>query len=252
MAKLRRYRKRRSAFSERQERAIRAIALGPVETKIWMDYISPGRYLPPAVVLTGTSGVPSSSTGRYAIPVFGNIPRNITPAAGAPEESSRQIVGDEFVSKGVGLNLRTVSNGSRNWRMRISVVSAAWKDYFAPSTPFSIVNTNPNWMREDTIFAEPTMQGFNTSNVNILKSWVFSSVVDGRTNQMRRMWCPITGKKKVDADEDILRHVVYALGGRNYYIIVEWDLGWPIGTYSPAANDFMEFEIEMNVYFKDP
>lgn len=254
MAKLRRYRRRRKAFSDRQERAIRSIALGPVETKVYMDAIYPGRFLPPAFSLSGTQGVPSAPTGRFAVSVFGNLPRNVSPANPATgQESSRQLVGEEFVSIGLGVNLRTVQMGTRNWRMRVTLVSAAWKDFTSPSVPFGLANTNTNWMREDTIFAEPTFQGFNTSNLNILKSFVFSSTVDGRTNAMRRMWFPITGKKRVDNDEDALRTVVYSLGGRNYYLIVEWDLGWPLtGTYTPTTNDFFEFEMETLLYFKDP
>ncbi|WGD01144.1 MAG: capsid protein [Genomoviridae sp.] len=247
--------RRRKAFSKRQADAIRRIAIGNVETKVYMDGIWPSRYLPPPHSAPGSAFpfVPSTATGRYAVNIFSPIPRDVAPTLGTgATTSARHVIGTEFQSVGVAVRLHTRNTGSRNWRMRVSVVSAAWNDTVAYNGFFDVISSNYNWMKQDTVFDDATVQEFNTQNINVLKMRNYSDAEDGLMNRVKRFWCPISGKKKLQLDEQVDRMEVGPLGGRNYYLVVEWDLGWPITVYSPQATDNFQFQLEFSVYFKDP
>lgn len=246
----RRFSKRR-AFSKRQERAIEAISRGPVETKEFVHYLAPGSYLPLGVPVVGVPNIFGAAAGRYAFNIHSYIPRVVTLNAGDAVAVSSQVVGDEFYSIGVAIDSQIAWAGTKNWRIRISVVSASFKDSIPPTTPLTITNTNYNWMKEDTNIGDPTFQAFS-ANVNVLRQVTYSSSIDGATARHKRLWCPITGRKKLSFDDvDTNELWVYSLTGKNYFIIFEWIIpGWT--TYTPTQTDYLSYRSDVKVYFKDP
>lgn len=250
-------RRRRSAFSKKQVRAIERIAKGEVETKNYVFLAAPQ-----GLVATNPNGnlflgpqafssppyVPTTNQGRYAINLHGWIPRNVTPASGGQAiSSSEQVIGDEFESIGVVIRPLIAWTGNRNWRVRVSVVSADWKDVFSPVNA-QISSTNLGWVDGDTYFDEPTIQGFSPA-VRVLNMRNFSSTVDGQTMINRRMWTRISGRKKLMRnDHDPLSNTVQSLAGKNYFAFIEWYIPGPPMTTS----DWVSLEFEIGVYWKDP
>lgn len=269
----------RKVFSKRQEDAIERIALGTVETKSYMERVSPGYYIPqilpapdPLSVLWTAVAAPS---GRYAVNLFGALPRNVPsdedivipghtipstpwiipgvtiPALQIANTSSKQFVGNEIESRGVALTFHVRSGNTSNCYLRFSVVSTAMAEVTDPISPTGIHNTNYDWMEEDTVMYHPTTQPFNSRNVNVLKMWNHRITVDGGTSQLYRHWCPITGKKKVTEQEADNRIQVGTLANTNYYLIVEWYIP-TTSTYTPSTSNFLSIDGQFVVYFKDP
>lgn len=253
-----RRRHRRSAFSKRQVRAIEAIAKGEVETKNYVFFVAPqgnssngnpngNAFLGPEL-FSNPPYVPATLTGRYAINLYGWIPRNVTPAAPSQAiTTSEQIVGNEFDSIGVVIRPQIAWQGTRNWRIRISVVSADWKDVFSPVNS-QIAGTNQGWMEGNTFFDEPTIQGFSPA-VNVLNQRNFSSTVDGNSLRNFRMWTRISGRKKLMVDDQLATTTTtQSLAGKNYFAIIEWY----IPGNAMTTSDWVNMQFEVGVYFKDP
>jgi len=251
MARTRYYRNRkRRAFSKREAKAIKSIAQTPNETKAVFDYTDPGnRYLPGTAV--GSITAFPFASGRYLINIFGRINREANiPVAG----SKVAVSGDEFMSIGVKVKYFWEYAGTRNYRFRISLISSDNKAISSPSISGdnTIGATNYDWMKESTIYSQPTIQPFNPNTVRILKQRTYTSVEDGATSRYGTFWCPIKGRKKImkEVGEAGDRDYVNALAGRNYYLMFEWYTP-VLGTYTPSTSDYMRGFLEWTMYFKD-
>lgn len=243
-------------FSKRQVKAIQSIAKGVSETKCYVFEVQPGANFLGPTATVGTApnqvtGIPTGPTGRYAFNLHGWIPRNVTGVSGQALPTSETIIGNEFESVGVAVRsaILTSPNNTRNWRVRLSVVSADWHD--VPGTSgMSISGDNYAWMNQETLQLYPTVQGFGPA-VRVLKQKYITGTTDGGVMRINKLWCPITGKKTLNlVDLDPLRLTTQGLAGRNYFLIVEWYFSG--GAWAPSTSDFIKMHFEVNVYFKDP
>lgn len=268
----------KTIFTDREEDEIERIALGLVETKSYMEKFNPGHYLPVLVpeINPALSHAVASPRGRFAINIFGIIPRNVQsdePYAILPQtipsvpytipgytidaaeiaaRSSKQFVGTEIIAKGVNFKCFVQCNNTRNWRLRFSVISTDYAVDTEPDSPTALSNTDYNWMEDDTTFFYPTTQSFNPRTVNVLKMWNHEITTDGAVARMYSHWCPITGKKKVRDMESNGDIMVGTLANRNYYLVIEWFTPIMAGNYTPTASDYLSLTGEMTTYFKDP
>lgn len=230
--------KRRRALGPRQVRAVKSIVRQLPETKIYWDFFDPTRYLFSTV---GT--YLNARFGRYLIPIHANIPKFKNTAT----DTNISVIGDEFYSVGVAVKAAALVTGNTNYRVRISIISSS----VGPSLgtgPFSITNTNYDWMESQTPFSQPTIQSFS-DGVNVLKSKTISMNEDGGVARTMRIYAPIRGKKEAYKHETtVTNSYVGTLTGRNYYIMVEW---YSTSTTTTSASDNINLFGEFRVYFKD-
>lgn len=242
-------------FTDAEADAIRAIAKEPVETKLYVDAFGPGRFLNTGYAVSGVPNVPGAPTGRVAINVFGNIPRAIGAAVGDTIAFSEQVVGNEFESVGAYLRFVVKWAGTVNWRIKVSLVSSDIRTETPWNLPANILDTDYNWLDQNTVLREPTMSRMNPASFNVLKVWNFHSYVDQQTMQMFKCYHPIKGKKKLVIDDTVSADDnVKVLANRNYYWIFEWYFPWPGNpvAYLPTATNYVALYGDFGTYFKDP
>lgn len=253
------YRRRKRAFTKRQAKAIKAIATDIPETNVWAFNIhtapgtpTGGSYLPNGSVIPGINPNPLPTVaGRYMINIFANMPR-INQSTLPP---SQKVVGDSIIS--VGFSAQFIANlfGNRNWRFRLTVLSTSIRDFADPASPVSIIDNDYDWINREG-FGAKTYSGWNPDSIHVLKQKVYHFKTDqstGTSHQMK-LWCPITGKKTFDNQPNVTEEAITTyLGGKNYYLIVEWYT--PNGTtttYTPTGTDALVVSGVGKLYFKDP
>lgn len=253
------YRRRKRAFTKREAKAIKAIAEDVPETNTWAFNIATapgtpdgGSFIPDGPVIPGIVPNPLPAlAGRYLINIFANIPR----INQATLPLDKKMVGDSIIS--IGFSTKFVVNvfGTRNWDLRLTVLSTSLRDYGPPESPLYLSNNNFDWVNREG-FALPTVNGWNPNQVHVLKTktWRFRTDQTTGTTYMPRMWVPITGKKTFDNQPNVnLEPMTNYLAGKNYYLIVEWHS--PNGvtsTYVPTGTDAMVLSGMGKLYFKDP
>lgn len=233
-------RSRRKVFGPKAVRAIKSIARTIPETKYWVEYVQPNRY-----IFSTNNNYLSDRAGRYLINLYGNIPRFKNTGVVA----STAVIGYEFDSVGVSLRFAATVTGSNNYRVRITVFSSAGY-YNQGLGPDAIGATNNDILDVWQPFTEPTIQAFNSNNVNVLGTKTISINTDGGVVRKLNMWVPIKGTKRSTVEESTLMNTyVGRLTGRNYYAAVEW---FTTATTAATVTDHLKLAGQIKVYFKDP
>lgn len=232
-------RSRRKVFGPKAVRAIKSIARTIPETKYWVEYVQPNRY-----IFSANNNYLSDRSGRYLINLYGNIPR----LKNALALASQSVIGYEFDSVGVSLRFAATVTGNNNYRVRLTVFSSAGY-YNLGLGPDPVGTANNDILDTWAPFTEPTIQGVNANNVNVLKQRTLSLNTDGGVVRKMNMWVPIKGTKRSTNEESTIANTnVGRLTGRNYYLLVEW---YSTAATATTANDNLKLAGQIKVYFKD-
>lgn len=253
-----RRRYRRKAFSNKQMDVIKKVAAGTPETNDHTTNIQTGpgtvsgnSYLPAGPVIAGLIPNPLPTLrGRYIMNLFSNIPR--IPYASLPPDT--EMVGDKITSVGVSVKGVVSVFGTRNWRVRCTVVSSSSRTWSDPSSPQSISDTDYEWLNRES-FTLPTYGGWNPNNVRVLGSVTREFRIDQTTGTTHtfKMWVPITGTKTLEYQPNVaVEPATDALAGRNYYLFIEWHSPSNVTTsYTPTANDAIQMSLVTKLYWKE-
>lgn len=228
-----RRRRRHHLFGKKKEAAIRAIALGPVETKkFW--------YAATGYSATGTN----QDYGRY-YNLFHNIPKADVSAVGDSEES---VIGNQFMSRGVKIFIQSTNTSDYEVIFRATVLSDS--TFFGTTLGGGSLVSSDAWYEQDISQVLPRKR-YNTQNVNVLQSKVWSSkkqyATQGPDECFIEMWVPITGKKTSEAESET-NTIVGQLKGRQYYLLLEQYIA---GAPATPPNSSISVYPYWVVYFKD-
>jgi len=233
MAPFRRHRKKRHVFGKKKEAAIKAIALGPIETKKYW-------YRPDNFSATGTN----QDYGRF-YNLFYNIPKADVAAVGDSEES---VIGNKFMARGVKIFLQTINSSDYEVIFRATVISDS--EFFGTTTAGGALVASDAWYESDISMYLPRKR-YNTQNVNVLASKVWSSSkrysTQGADECFEEMWVPITGQKTSEGEAESST-IVGRLKGRQYYLLVEQYIA---GAPATPPNSSVVVSPFFCVYFKD-
>lgn len=249
-----RSRRRRPAFSRRQTEAIIRLAQAPVETKRYAQILSPGRYVPGHATVGGAS--PPLSTGA-----FYNSPISVIPREGQGSTDSAQptgvMEGDKIIVKGLKLEAQLYVIGTRNWTVRITLVSgnpfgggATWSS--TPQSTWAFTSTAFDmWTEKQTTFDQFTQKAFNSNKWNILKQKTIRlGYMDGSDVKRVKIYYRMNSRKEADDAANTgatqLRMGFYS--GVQYYWVVEWFS--PVTT-ALTTTDNIQIGMEQTVFFKD-
>lgn len=229
--------KRRHVFGKRKERAIRAIAMGPVETKKWS-----------ITALGFVEGAPAAPTTSSVFNVFYNLPK------GSHGDTEQTVIGNQFLARGVKFYFQSNNTGNIEIRYRATVFSSTADTLL---TNYSIGNNvlNSSPIYEQDIGLPMSLRRFDTQVVRVLKSktWTVKKNYSEQIAEesFHTMWVPISGKKTSRVEESPgVTTTVGHLKGVNYYVLVEAYLGGALGPVYDWSG--ANFNFGWTVYFKDP
>lgn len=234
MARFKRHHKKRHVFGKRKEAAIKAIAMGPVETKKWYSdiygLVSPN----PAVQYTATLQN-----------IFYDLPK------GAAGDTEQTVIGNKFDCRGVKIKVTNTSTLNTEIIWRYTVFSS--NDGLVGSSPIQILGNNYNIYEVDTAPQAQVRQNFNTQKLNVLESKT-GSVKKMYSEQIAEetyttLWVPIKGIKTSTEEEGGSTTEVTYLKGKQYYFLVE---AYIVGASAPVNWGALGVYWTVCVYFKDP
>lgn len=199
--------RKRHAFSKRKERAIKAIAMGPVETKRY--YLAPTPF--------SSSSTTTQDYGRY-YNIFANLRKDQ-----AGPDSEENVIGNKFNCRGVKIWIQSNSSVDYEVVYRATVISC--NDYFYTSPTIGAVLEASNVLFYETDLSQVLpRKRYNTQSVTVLKSKVWSNQKQystmGGVESFIEMWVPITGTKTSKAEEET-DSTVNELKGKQYYLLIE-------------------------------
>lgn len=228
-------RKKHHVFGRKKEAAIRAIALGPVETKKWF------------VAIQGlTTPNPALQTNATIYNLFYNLPK------GMAGDSETTALGNEIHSRGVKIYIQTTSTIDTEVQFRATVLSSE-NDHAGPSG-LALLSNNYAVYEQQASGWPQIRQHFNMqlNHVLLSKTW---SIKKNYATQVAdesfvTMWAPITGRKVSTAEEGADTVVQFSyLKGKQYFLVLE---AYAVGSAAPVPWAGVNLTVNWAIYFKDP
>lgn len=230
-----RHHRRRHAFSKRKEAAIKAIAMGPVETK---------KYSQSSLGFVTTPTGANQTASLFNI--FFNVPK------GTVGDSEQTVIGNKFIARGVKFYFQSNNTSALELKFRATVFSTT-ADLNPSGLGVNVLGTSPIY--EQDVNLPISLRRFDTQVVRVLKSKVWS-VKKNFTEQVgeesfHTMWVPITGQKTSRLEETPgVNTVVGNLKGVQYFLLIE---AYQAGSLGPTYDwGGMVYNFAYTVYFKDP
>lgn len=228
------HRRRRHVFGKRKERAIRAIAMGPVETK---------RYYQSSLTFVGDT---ANNDFGALYNIFQRVPK------GMVQDSEHAVIANKFDARGVKIWIQSLNSTNDEYICRVTVLSLN-DYYFTPSGTGTQILANNGGFYEQDVTMPQVRRRFNTQRVKVLASKQFSlkKMFPEQTAEesFHEMWVPIKGIKTSETEEPAGGTTVGELKGRNYYILVDHYL---VGDVTPVDWASIVMNMAFCVYFKDP
>lgn len=229
-------RRSRHVFGKRKERAIRAIAMGPVETKKFT--LSNQGFTTPST---------ASPTVATVYNAYFNLPK------GSVGDSEQTVTGNKFMARGLKIYIQSNNKSDMEYRFRVTVFSSTADSLSTSGVATVVLNSSPIY--EQDVGLPIALRRFDTQVVRVLKSKTWTVKKNYATQvaeeSFHTMWVPISGMKTSRLEEagGALTNVGY-LKGVQYFILVE---AYQSGSVGPVYDwSGMTFDMAWTVYFKDP
>lgn len=239
MARFRKHHKKRHVFGKKKERAIRAIAMGPVETK---------KFYRDTVTLAPD---PTNNSFGSLFNIFDILPKGDT------NDSENTVIGNKFNCRGVKFWVNSQNVADTEVVYRLTVFSC--NNFYGTGGPsintgIQILANNPDFYETEVVMPQ-VHNRYNTQRLNVLKSktWSLKKSFSGQAGEDSwiTMWVPITGIKTSEKEEGTAGGTtVGELKGKNYYFLLE--VHYTTFAVTPVPWQNTAVNVAYCIYFKDP
>jgi len=237
--KTRRAKRKSRRLSKHMERAIRAIALGPVETKVNVLDLGYVTYLTDSGYYSGGGG----DDWAVAVNPLATIPR-----VDDQKQSNSSVIGDQFLLRGIRWQFNGYMNSATalNPDIQFRLTFFTWAEYSINSTfrlPQQVIdnrnNNTPTWLMYDP----------NVVKILWQKKWMFKQLSQTSTLINMKAYVKIRRKIRTVAPQQLITpDFVQEIKGNQIY--------WCLEAFAPTVTDLGALlnqpVIGTRVYFKDP